>query len=99
MAKSRLPTSFPPGQFIREELEARGWTQTDLARVIGRPVQLVNEIIRAKKRITAITAKELGAAFGTGPELWLNLENTWQLAQAPNPDPRIPKRAAALRAA
>ena len=32
---------FPPGEFVREELEARGWTQTDLAAILGRPLRLL----------------------------------------------------------
>lgn len=90
---------FPPGDFLREELEARGWTQSDLAKVIGRPLQVVNEIIKGKKRITAQTAKAIGLAFGTSAELWLNLETTYQLSVVPDPDPAISKRAAALESA
>ena len=53
----RTPTEvFPPGEFIKEELEARGWTQTDLAAILGRPFQLVNDIITAKRTITPETA-------------------------------------------
>lgn len=87
---------FPPGDFIREELEARGWTQADLARVIGRPLQAVNEVINGRKRITAETAKELGLAFGTGAELWMNLESAYRLEATADPDPAIARRAAAL---
>ena len=43
---------FPPGEFIREELEARGWTPVDLAQIMNCPVRLVNELIAGKKRIT-----------------------------------------------
>jgi len=90
---------FPPGDFIREELESRGWSQGDLARIIGRPLQMVNQIINARKAITAQTAKELGAALGTGPEVWMNLEVQWQLRSAPEPDQAIVKRAKAAMAA
>src|SRR5438874_4832464 len=71
---------FPPGEFIREEMEARGWTQKDLAAVLGRPLQAINEIVNGKKRITAQTAKELGAAFGTSADLWINLQTAYELA-------------------
>lgn len=84
---------FPPGDFIQDELKARHWTQSDLARILGRPLQTVNQIIRARKRITVETAKELGLAFGTGPELWLNLENAYRLHSTPDADPHIVKRA------
>lgn len=82
-----------PGELIREELEARGWTQADLARVLGRPLQTVNQIINGRKRITAQTAVELAAAFNTSPSLWLNLETAWQLHQTRKPDPAIARRA------
>jgi HTH-type transcriptional regulator/antitoxin HigA len=88
---------FPPGDFIREELEARGWSQGDFAAVLKRPLQAVNEIINGKKRITAETAKAIAAAFGTSPEVWLNLENAYRLSLAEDPDPGITRRAAALR--
>ena len=96
---NRIAEVFPPGDFIREELDARGWSQGDLARIIGRPLQTVNQIINGKKTITAHTAKELGAAFGTGPEVWMNLEVQWQLRSAPEPDHAIARRAKATMAA
>jgi HTH-type transcriptional regulator/antitoxin HigA len=84
---------FSPGEFIREELEARGWSQAMLARILGRPFQTVNQIINGKKAITAQTAKELGLALGTGPEVWMNLETAWQLSHTPEPDKEIARRA------
>lgn len=71
---------FPPGEFIRDELEARNWTQEDLAEVLGRPLRTVNRIIAGKIAITSQTAQELAAAFGTSAELWLNLENAYRLS-------------------
>lgn len=84
---------FPPGEFLREELEAREWSQGDLAAIMGRPVQAINEIVNGHKAITAETAKQLAAALGTSADVWLNLENTYRLATAPDPDPQIAKRA------
>ena len=76
---------FPPGDFLREELEARGWSQVEFAEILGRPLKLVNEIIVGKKRITPETAKELGAALGTSAELWLNLEVAYRLRHSEPP--------------
>lgn len=72
---------FPPGEYIREELEARGWSQQDLALILGRPANAVNLIVSGKRSITPETAKGLAAAFGTSPEFWLNLENAYRLSQ------------------
>ncbi len=84
---------FPPGEFIQEELDARGWTQSDFATIIGRPIQAVNEFISGKRSITADTAREIGEAFGTSAQLWMNLETAWRLSQASAPDGAIAKRA------
>lgn len=51
-SKRSVASVFPPGDFIREELEARGWTQRDLAEILGRPIQAVNAIVNGKKEIT-----------------------------------------------
>jgi HTH-type transcriptional regulator/antitoxin HigA len=85
---------FPPGDYLRDELVSRRWTQGDFARIIGRPLQTVNEIINNRKRITVETAKAIGLALGTSPELWLNLQNYYDLHTTPDPDPMIEKRAA-----
>src|SRR5713226_10705368 len=81
----RIPAEvFPPGEFLREELETRGWTQADLAELMGRPLRSINEIINGKKAITAETAIGLGDAFGTSAEYWMNLESLYRLHVAGN---------------
>ena len=70
---------FPPGQYIRDELDARGWTQADLAEVMDRPVQTISQIVQAKKRVTEDTAKELEAALGIEAEFWLKTESLYRL--------------------
>ena len=84
---------FPPGDFIREELEARNWTQGDLAAILARPLQLVNEIVLAKRAITPETAQGLANAFSTSPELWLNLESIYQLSKLKTEDNVVSRRA------
>ncbi|HEX4120256.1 MAG TPA: HigA family addiction module antitoxin [Verrucomicrobiae bacterium] len=79
---NRTPAEvFPPGEFIRDELQARGWTQGDLAQVMGRPEPAINLIINDKRGITPDTATELAGAFGTTPEFWLNLDNAYKLSK------------------
>ncbi|KAJ4853437.1 HigA family addiction module antitoxin [Xylella fastidiosa] len=84
---------FPPGEFLRDELEARHWTQTELAEIIGRPVHTINEIIAGKKAITPETAIQLGKSLGTGPEVWMNLESQYQLSKVSGVDEQISRRA------
>ncbi|MEH2299466.1 MAG: HigA family addiction module antitoxin [Nostoc sp.] len=73
---ARIPTS---GKILSREIEARGWTQKDLAEIMGHPVQTINEIIRGSKQITPETAIELSQALGTSPEFWTNLEAKYQV--------------------
>jgi HTH-type transcriptional regulator/antitoxin HigA len=84
---------FPPGDYIREELEARGWTQMDLAKIIGRTQPAVNEMVTAKRGITPESALALAAAFGTSAEFWMNLETMYSLAHAEADVKSIRKRA------
>lgn len=83
----------PPGEILKEELEARGWSQADLAEILGRPPRLVSEIISAKRAISPETAQGLGDAFGTDPQFWLNLESAYQLFKAPPSNVGVAKRA------
>lgn len=95
----RIPAEvFPPGEFLADELGARGWTQIEFAEIIQRPTQLVNEIIAGKKSITPETAREFSAALGTSPQYWLNLETAYQLWRtAPPSNADIIARTAKLR--
>ena len=82
MANRKPAEVFPPGEFIRDELAERGWTQSDLAKIMGRPLPAINGIINGTRSVTTETAIELASAFGTSPELWLNLETAYQLSKA-----------------
>jgi HTH-type transcriptional regulator/antitoxin HigA len=74
--------AIPPGDVLAEELEARGLTQSRLARLMHRPLQAINEIVRGRKRITGGTALELADALGTSAELWIRLEADFELNKA-----------------
>lgn len=73
---------FPAGEYLRDELEERGWTVSEFAEIIGRPIQAVSEILNGKKEITTETACALADALGTTPELWLNLQTNFRLYEA-----------------
>ncbi len=90
---NRTPAEvFAPGEFIAEELEARNWSQIELAEVLGRPPRLISQLITGKCSITPETAKGLGAAFGTGAEFWMNLERDYRLAHAVHDDAAVERR-------
>jgi len=93
MSQRRPVEVFPPGDFVREELEERGWTQEVLSEVLGTSLRLVNEIITGKRAITPATAQVLGEAFGTGPNVWMNLETTYRLSRIKPQDDTVSRRA------
>jgi HTH-type transcriptional regulator/antitoxin HigA len=72
-----------PGEYLEQEITARGISQKELARRMGRPVNAINEIINGKKSLTATTALQLETVI---PEIsarfWLNLESDFQLTRA-----------------
>ena len=71
-----------PGEFLADELEEIGITPTELSRQIDVPPNRISQIVRGKRDITADTALRLGRFFGTGPELWMNLQKTYDLDKA-----------------
>lgn len=93
MANTHVEQVFPPGEILREELDAREWSQTDFAEILGRPVKLVNEIIGGKRAITPETAQGIADALGTSAELWMNLESQYQLYRSKRGDAGVVRRA------
>lgn len=95
MANWKPAEVFPPGDYIKEEMEARGWAQQDLADTLGKTVAAVNELISGKRAVTAETAQLLEQAFeGIDAATWLRLEATWQAYRLPPAkDDRVALRA------
>ena len=77
---SNLPVS--PGSVLKEEIEYRGISEKELADHMGRPIQVVNDIVLGKKAITKTTANQLQTALGISAQFWLNLENSYQVTLA-----------------
>jgi len=74
--------AFPPGEFLRDELEGRGWSQADFAKIIGRPARLVSDVVNNKRGVSPETAMDFAAALGTSAQSWLNLDSSYQLFKA-----------------
>ncbi len=75
--------AIPPGEYLAEEIEARGISQKELAKRMKRPLNAINEIVNGKKAITAATALQLEEALpGIPARFWLNLETDYQLTKA-----------------
>ena len=70
------------GEFLADELAEIKITATELSRQIDVPANRISQIVRGKRDISADTALRLGQFFGTGPELWLNLQKAYALDKA-----------------
>jgi HTH-type transcriptional regulator/antitoxin HigA len=70
-----------PGEFIKEELEYRNWSQEDLAAILGISLKTVNHLINNKQSITLDMARLLGKVFGQSPQYWANLNSNYRLRQ------------------
>lgn len=69
-----------PGEIIKEEyMVPLNLSQNQLARDLDVPVGRVNQIIHGRRSITADTALRLARYFETSPELWLGLQNDYDL--------------------
>ena len=84
--RRRLPTHRPPthpGEMLLEEfLKPLGITQMEAAARMGVPFQRMNTLVKGKRGVTADTALRLAKALSTSAELWLNLQNGFDLQTA-----------------
>ena len=74
---------FHPGEMLLEEfLVPMGMSQAEFSRQLGWTKARLNELIRGKRGITAVSALDLAEALGTSPKLWMNLQATYDLDRA-----------------
>lgn len=57
-------------------------SQNKIARAVGVPPRCINEIIHAKRAITADTAVRLAKYFGTSESYWMGLQADYDLEEA-----------------
>lgn len=79
---NRIP--FPhPGETLREDfLIPLGMSVNKLALELRVPATRLSEIVHGRRGITADTALRLARYFNTTPKFWLNLQTSYDLAQA-----------------
>ena len=72
-----------PGEILLEEfLVPMGLSQNRIARAMGVPPRRINEIVHAKRSITADTALRLARYFGTSEQFWMGLQADHDLEEA-----------------
>lgn len=71
-----------PGEILTDELRELGIRPVQAARDLHVPRSRIEAILAGKRAITADPALRLGQWLGTGPELWLRLQASYELRLA-----------------
>jgi len=82
MRSGKRAPIHPGGILRRQYLEPLGLTVADLARTLGVSRKTVSKIVNERGSVSADMALRLSQAFGTTPELWLNLQQNYDLWHA-----------------
>jgi len=77
---------LPPGETLKETLQALDMPQSELAMRMGRPEKTISEIVNAKTKITADTALQLEKVLGVPADFWLTLESNYRAFVARSED-------------
>ncbi len=80
-ATNKMPPVHP-GEILRDEMDERDLSANALAQALDIPADRIIAILNGQRGVTADTARRLSRYFGTTPELWLNLQKTWELRLA-----------------
>jgi addiction module HigA family antidote len=73
-----------PGEILRDELEELGLSANAMAHALDVPANRISAILNGQRGVTADTALRLSRFFGTTPQVWLNLQKTYELRVAEN---------------
>jgi len=65
---------FHPGEYIKDELEAREMSQNDLAIKLGISKTTVSSIIHGRRNLTPTVAVKLEEVLEISAEFWMNLQ-------------------------
>ena len=79
--RKRAP-NHPGGIISRQYLEPLGLTVSELAKTLGVSRKTVSKIINERGSVSADMALRLSKAFNTTPQLWLNLQQNYDLWHA-----------------
>lgn len=83
MAAHKKIFAVHPGDILKTEfMEPLGISAYRMAKELHISAPRMNDVVRGKRSITADTAIRLGRFFGTSPQMWLNLQNDYDLRLA-----------------
>ena len=71
-----------PGRILWRQLDALKMSARKFAEHIGVPPNAVTEILNRERSVSALMAIRFGHAFGTTPQFWLTLQQSYDLKRA-----------------
>ena len=71
------PERFHPGEYLKDEMEERDWSIETMMERSQLRRYVIEEIIAGTRRVTPLTARCLSNAFGTGSQIWVNLQKSF----------------------
>lgn len=77
----KTPMRFHPGEYLAEELQARGWGAVQLAERTGLSPQEIRDFVNGEGRWNINEWERVARALGTSIELWLRLQLAWKKDQ------------------
>ena len=83
--RNRKMTRQPehPGEYLAEIIhDTENLTQSGLAEALGVSFHTINQIYKKRRGITPEIALKLSKFFGTTPQSWLNMQQSYDLFKA-----------------
>jgi addiction module HigA family antidote len=74
-----LKENFHPGEFIKDELKARGMRHQELADKMEIAKNVLSEIIHGKRNLTPTLALKLEASLRVQAEFWMKLQVNYDI--------------------
>lgn len=71
--------AFHPGEYIKDEIKARGLKQKDVARSLGVHAGFLSELIHGKRNINPKLAIKLEILFSISAKTWMNLQVNYEI--------------------
>lgn len=83
------------GEYIKDELDARGMQQKELAKMTGIQTSVLNDIIKGKRDLTAEHSVLIGNALGINDDFFYDLQKQYDMDRARLSE-RVAQQAAAI---
>ena len=82
MTKKNGMRPVHPGEVLRDELEELEMSARSFAEALSVPANRITAVLNGQRGITADTALRLARYLGTTPEMWMNLQKSYELRLA-----------------